>query len=101
MSIASGSGLSGSESERGSGVLSGESRRGKGLMVSQSKEVQAVADFDESEWEWMGDFDWDADLKDWEMGKSVTVNPIQAVFGNLVNCSGLTINWSGNFNFRS
>jgi hypothetical protein len=48
-------------------------------------------------------FDWDSDLKLWEeeQRKSESVNPIRAIFGQLVNCPGITINFNGPVNFRA
>jgi hypothetical protein len=88
-------GVSGSKSEceSSSGVVC--------LSEPSGNEVKQAGDFDEAEWDWMGDFDWEGDLQEWQMGKLVQVNPISALFGKLINCPGLTINWSGNVNFKS
>jgi hypothetical protein len=83
------------------GLCSSSGESSKGLILCPGKEVKPAANPEDSDWDWMTDFDWEGDLKEWEMGKSVQVSPISALFGKLVNCPGLTINWSGNVNFKS
>jgi hypothetical protein len=48
-------------------------------------------------------YDWDSDLKLWEeeQRKSESVNPIREIFGQLVNCPGMTINFNGPVNFKA
>jgi hypothetical protein len=82
----------------GSCSKSGESS--KGLTLCPGKVVKPIASPVDSDWDWMADFDWEGDLKKWEMGKPVQVSPIIALFGKLIKCPGLTINWSGNVNLR-
>jgi hypothetical protein len=65
--------------------------------VQQDKSIGEPSDL--SGWDWMRDFDWEADLKQWEEGKCVQVNPISALFGRLSNCPGLTVNFHGSVNF--
>jgi hypothetical protein len=89
---------SGGESEGSSGgqfVKAGPSKETK----ARGKEVVPAGEFDEAEWDWMGDFDWDGDLREWEMGKIAPVNRISALFGSLKNCPGFTIK-IGNVNFK-
>ena len=46
----------------------------------------------EAEWDWMADFDWEGNLKEWEIGKSEPIKSISALFGKLVNFENLMIN---------
>jgi hypothetical protein len=48
-------------------------------------------------------FDWDSDLKLWEeeQRNPETANPIKVLFGQLVHCAGLTINFNGAVNFKA
>jgi hypothetical protein len=47
-------------------------------------------------------FDWESNIKLWEdeRRKCDTASPITALFGQLVNCSGVTINLNGAVNFK-
>jgi hypothetical protein len=47
-------------------------------------------------------FDWESDLKLWQdkRRKSDPANPITAFLGQLINCTGLTINFHGAVNFK-
>ena len=51
--------------------------------------------------EFVKNFDWDGDLKIWEEQKSKSFNPISALFGQVVNCPGLTINFHGPVNYKA
>ena len=71
-------------------------KNAKGSGLRRLDDVQ-----DPSEWEWMQHFDWEDDLRVWEQGKSVNINPISGLLGKLVNCDGITINFHGNVHFKN
>jgi hypothetical protein len=88
---------------RGPGCLAAVAKAAAGLTAknAQGKRNRHLRGLeDPRDLEFVRSFDWEGDLMEYKASKSVNINPISALFGQLINCNGMTINFNGPVHYK-